>query len=259
MIHLERDWEMPIGPMDAQAGRQELRRGPQDETRELLAVRLPTIITSYQDGLRKNSEILERQEVSERGWQDVETQIEQLGKLREMLTEFGQDPSAFIPRIQKIDEDNITFTARLRRVNDPNFGIEPENAQIQLSFFAQGYPNTETESEATEALALRRRMTPQGVLDARDRTTQVSKVILNTVEVYRDPITETTKVYGSAGIQLAQVGDKPIAYGIRFVGGHPHELRLGTPIGFTLTHYNHLQQLATRLAGYRPPTNRQQR
>lgn len=226
--------------------------GSNPEIKITLGEILPKVIASYEHVLREDEARLKpTDELAESAKSELEEHLAEITTLKEFLTELAGNPKAFQIRVQQISQDDGTYTASLKRKDDPAFGEGRHHAQTQLRFYVQ--ESLEAEGEAIKADSLKG-MDPQEVLRRMGKRGWLGNITVNTVLIYRG-VTGRTMIEPHAGIRVLLRPDQIEVYGLTYEGNTPHftdQGELAPPPGLDIGGYGALAQYVKALAGYKP-------
>lgn len=215
--------------------------------------KLQPVIALYGKVLKEDSHHYERVDLAKRAEEELQAHLLQLETLAAFLAELGKNPASFATTVQKVSQEEGSFTARFKRKSDFPFGAGEEKAQTQISFYVKERAVFETEEETTKALSLRG-LSPQETIEQRDRELTASRVDITTVRVFRDQETGRVKLIPQAGIQIAKIAEEIRFFGVKYVGTQPHLHEVSPLESFNQEDYKNLEEITKALSGYHRPS-----
>lgn len=244
-------WRLPKSIMEPDATA-EVSKTPVAEIKRIIGQELPRMASSYEQILAEDGSYFKQEELSTGSRREQRDHRGQLVLLQGFLVQFAQNPASFEPRVQDVDLDKGTCTARLKRKQDGPYGEGEENSQTQLGFHTQNKPRAETEREAIVAESLKG-VAPEETLRRVHEQIALESVTINTVKVFRGP--RGTQIIPQAGIRIALYRGNVLGVsGVKYVGTIPHfteEGEVQLPENFTIKEYQVLKSLGMQLAGYK--------
>lgn len=187
--------------------------------------RIIPIISRYEEILSIDAKsIFPEYQLAKIPQKDLDRNRNNLGKLKELLTEFVQDPKKFKVAVKSESHENGNrYSLKLKRPGDPDrLPTKESKAVTQISFYVVLHEPQETREERLMAEGLGR-AADEALSQMKKKAPREISVMMSTVSVYRDEEIGRTRIGFNSGVVISSSLQEGLqSQGVIFSGATPY-------------------------------------